>query len=175
MVRGTAASERAAANTRWQMLFGVILVAAVILSVVVMVSSSLDGMDAGTVRATPTPMATSSIPEVEAAPTPSPTPEPNAESIKILYLNTKDLTPESAWPTMHVGDSPITLNAVVYPMDQTFKVTWSCSDVDGTALKMTLNDDDTISCECVGAISGGVTITCSAGGISQDIKIYCRE
>ena len=39
---GTAAYERANVNTRWQMIFGLILVAAVILAVIVMVSTGLN-------------------------------------------------------------------------------------------------------------------------------------
>lgn len=42
-VKGTASYDRAAANTRWQMIFGLILVVAVILAVIVMVSTSLNG------------------------------------------------------------------------------------------------------------------------------------
>ena len=44
-VKGTASYERAETNTKWQMIFGLILVVAVILAVIVMVSTSLDGSD----------------------------------------------------------------------------------------------------------------------------------
>lgn len=176
-VRGTAANVRAESNARWQLAFGLILVVAVMLAVIVMVTSSLTASDAGVYRATPTPMLIeNNMPQVEAAPTPEPTPEPTVESIKILYMNTKDLTPESAWPTMHVGEAPLSLNATVYPLDIVNpKIEWDCSDKDGTAIIMTVNDDDTIKVECVGPVSGGVTITASCFGKSQSIKIYCRE
>ena len=42
-VKGTASYERAEANTKWQMIFGLILVVSVILAVIVMVSTSMDG------------------------------------------------------------------------------------------------------------------------------------
>ena len=61
-VKGTAAYERAETNTRWQMIFGLILVVAVILAVIVMVSTSLSGLDNqsgkgsnNNIVATPTP------------------------------------------------------------------------------------------------------------------------
>ena len=52
-VKGTASYDRAAANTRWQMIFGLILVVAVILAVIVMVSTSLNGNGASGTKATP--------------------------------------------------------------------------------------------------------------------------
>ena len=65
-VKGTAAYERAETNTRWQLIFGLILVIAVILAVIVMVSTSLSGLDnqsgrgsRNNVTATPTPSAES--------------------------------------------------------------------------------------------------------------------
>lgn len=174
-VRGTAASGRAEANTKWQMAFGLILVVAVILAVIVMVTTSLDGIDNENVRVTATPNMISELPpEVEAAPTPSPTPTPKVEAIKILYMNTKDLTSENNWPTMHVGEAPITLNAVVYPMDiLNPRIEWSCSDETGEYMIMTVNEDQTITLDCVGSVSGGVMITATCLGVSQSIKIYC--
>lgn len=176
-IRGTAANVRAEANAKWQLVFGLILVVAVMLAVIVMVTSSLNATDAGVYRATPTPMLINNdMPQVEAAPTPPPTPEPTVESIKILYMNTKDLTPENAWPTMHVGEAPLSINAVVYPLDiMNPVIEWSCSDENGEALIMTVKDDNTITLECVAPVSGGVTITASCYGKSQSIKIYCRE
>ena len=52
-VKGTASYDRAFANTRWQMIFGLILVVAVILAVIVMVSTSLNGNGASGAKATP--------------------------------------------------------------------------------------------------------------------------
>ena len=44
-VQGTASYERAETNTKWQIIFGLILVAAVVLAVIVMVTTSLEGAD----------------------------------------------------------------------------------------------------------------------------------
>ena len=77
-VKGTASYDRAETNTKWQMIFGLILVVAVILAVIVMVSTSLDGADnAGQTKITPPVAVASNIPQIESAPTPPPTPTPS--------------------------------------------------------------------------------------------------
>ena len=74
-VKGTAAYERAETNTKWQMIFGLILVVAVILAVIVMVTARPDGLDnpattgQGTITA-PTPRRSASL----SSSTPWPTP-----------------------------------------------------------------------------------------------------
>ena len=182
-VRGTAANSRAEANVRWQLAFGLVLVFAVILSVIVMVTSSLDGASGIIVSPSATPMPpisqTNQAPIVEAPPTPSPTPLPKVESIKILYMNTKDLTPENAWPTMRVGES-ISVNAVVYPMDITNpEVTWSCSAADGTSLQLVPAENaetiNTVTLTCVSAESRSVDVTASCYGTSVTMRVYLRE
>ena len=67
-VKGTASYERAETNTKWQMIFGLILVVAVILAVVVMVSTSLDGSDSSNKSTAITPpVVTEYVPIIEAA------------------------------------------------------------------------------------------------------------
>jgi hypothetical protein len=142
-----------------------------------MVTTSLDTIDNASIRPTATPALINNQqrPEVEAAPTPPPTPEPKVEQIKILYMNTKDLTPENAWPTMRVGEA-INVNAVVYPMDILNPVVeWSCSDTDGTSLQYTLNSDGTVTLTCVSAELRNVQLTASCYGTSVTITIYLRE
>ena len=85
-VRGTASYERAETNTKWQMIFGLILVVAVILAVIVMVSTGLNGSDnPGSEMLTP-PAAVTYTPLIEASPTASPTPTPIMERICIMYF-----------------------------------------------------------------------------------------
>ena len=95
-VKGTASYERAETNTKWQMIFGLILVVAVILAVIVMVSTSLDGSDSSNKSTAMTPpVVTDYVPIIEAAPTASPTPTPTVESIKIFFYTdekTSDFT-----------------------------------------------------------------------------------
>ena len=175
-IRGTAAHDRQETNTKWQIAFGLVLVVAVILSVIVMVTASLEKIDNSNIKVTATPaLINDGAPVIEAAPTAEPTPQPKVESIKILYMNTKDLTPEASYPTMHIGET-ININAVVYPMDILNPVVeWSCSDADQAFMVMTEKEDGTVDLECVGSVAGGVRITATCNGTSQGITVYCVQ
>ena len=118
-VKGTASYERAETNTKWQMIFGLILVVAVILAVIVMVSTSLDGSDSSNKSTAMTPpVVTDYVPIIEAAPTASPTPTPTVESIKIFFY-TDEKTSDF---TMHVGDT-VDLTAQVLPLTIQVRIT----------------------------------------------------
>ena len=109
-VKGTAAYDRATANTKWQMIFGLILVVAVILAVIIMVSTGIDGSgsSAKPPRAT---VEVSTEPVVE-TPVVTPTQMPTVESVIITYYGTpKDDV------TMEVGTEPLAFTASVTPRD----------------------------------------------------------
>ena len=80
-------------NTRWQMIFGLILVAAVILAVIVMVSTGLNDDSYGTSTKPAKPGKTDTQveetanvePTPEAAPTPTPSPTPSIQTLEIRY------------------------------------------------------------------------------------------
>ena len=82
-VRGTEAYERAAVNTKWQLIFGLILVVAVILAVIVMVSTGLNGADAPAAKATPTPAAQSAAPPPPPRAPPPPAPVQELPTAKL--------------------------------------------------------------------------------------------
>ena len=170
-VKGTASYERAETNTKWQIIFGLILVAAVILAVIVMVSTSLNGLDNGTTttKTTPPPAITEAPPTIDMPPTPSPTPTPTVESIKIFNFNNEIKTDF----TMHMGDAPVTLTATAYPVEQftDAKFTWKCSD--DTLLKLTPSDDTkNCVCEILGTRNGGVSLTVSCNGTDFSLTVY---
>lgn len=185
-ISGTVANNRAKANTKWQMIFGLILVGAVILSVVVMVSTSLNGLDTGSVRATPTPAA--ELPEgilapvVEAAPTPEPTPPPTVEAIRI-YNYTNDITAEKAWPQLslsrdggneEVAGYQMNITAQVIPMDiENPVIKWTCSDESVLHIEPMSDNPNGLVAWQVGTLAGGVTLTAECNGVTQSIKIYC--
>ena len=160
-VSGTQAYQRANTNSRWQMIFGLVLVVAVILAVIVLVSTGLNSSDAASVRVTPTPpisVADQGVPEIEAAPTPTPTPTPTVESVVIRYnvTQTEDIT-------MYVGDPDINLNAVVYPQTiENAVINWSSSD--SSILKVTTNADGEAVCTAIAA--GTVNVTAEAYGVT---------
>lgn len=173
-VKGTASYERAEANTRWQMIFGLILVVAVILAVIVMVSTTLSGNDnAGGGKMTPPPTINISQPVVESAPTPTPSPPPTVQKVEIKYITTV-LTLDNA-PTMHMGEAPLTLNASVYPLDiENPVIEWSCDHED--VLQVTPKAG-TNECEVkiIGTIAGGVKVTATCYGVEASCRIYCVQ
>lgn len=187
-VRGTVANDRARSNAKWQLAFGLILVGAVILSVVVMVSSSLNGLDTGNVRATPTPAAELQEgalgPIVEAAPTPEPTPTPTVEAIRI-YNYTNDITAEKAWPMLSLsrdgGNEQVkryemNITAQVIPMDiQNPVITWTVSDPDVLHIEPMADNPNGLVAWQEGTKAGGVQLTAECNGVTQTITIYCVD
>ena len=171
-VKGTASFERAETNTKWQMIFGLILVVAVILAVIVMVSTSLNGQEAGTARITNPPTdAPSATPiyVIEQAPTPPPTPTPTVSDIKIFYYD-KELEDF----TMHEGNDPLTIHAVVYPVEEfsDAQLTWSVDDE--SVFKITPDPEDSKQCKCeiLARKNGGVKLTVSCNGFEKSIRVY---
>ena len=92
---GTPAAEHAAVNTKWQMLFGGILLIAVVAAVIVLITVSLNAGKNASASAAPTPPATVSsaapvtTPTPTPEPTPTPTPTPSVTSITITFLGSK--------------------------------------------------------------------------------------
>jgi len=171
-VKGTAAYERAETNTKWQMIFGLILVVAVILAVIVMVSTSLNAADIqGETKATP-PVITNSLPSMEVPPTLPPTPTPNIEKIEIVF---GERAIETDFLMRLSQDERLTLKSVVYPLSiQGVKVDWSCSDE--TVLEITPSEDGaTCEVHIVGTIAGGVRLTASCLGAEKTLIVYCVE
>lgn len=152
---GTPAAQRAAADTRWQLVFGAILLAAVILAVIVLVSSNLNNT---TTVATATLPAVTLAPPPTSTPTPTPTPTPTVTKVTITSLNS-----EISDFTIPAVGNQVQLTAVVFPSDITPVVTWTSSDegvatVDDTGLVTAVGaGNTTITLECY-----GVTATCIA-------------
>lgn len=173
---GTPAYERANVNTRWQMIFGLILVAAVILAVIVMVSTGLNEDSYGTVTrpskqvtdATAEPAA----PTEEPAPTPTPSPTPSIQSLAIVYeWEDREVTDVS----MKVGDS-LPFYARILPSDVQGHVEWRI-DSAGKDCFVIKEDPDRlnhVTIECIGrpAEVGSVYIYASVYG--QEAKCIFR-
>ena len=125
---GTPAAEHAAVNTKWQMLFGGILLLAVVAAVIVLITVSLNASQNPPSVAEPTPPATVSsaapvaTPTPTPEPTPTPTPTPSVTSITITFLGSKR-TEFAA----KVGDE-VPLSTTIYPAGGNQTVTWSSKD-----------------------------------------------
>lgn len=157
---GTAAATRANTNSRWQLIFGSILVVAVLISVIVLVSASLGPKEATKPVDTPEPVAVTTPPPT---PTPTPTPEPTipVTSVTITFLNKAvgdSFTQRIEW-------APIQLGADVYPIEALEKATieWRSSN------KEVATVDETGLVTAVG--SGKCEIICECGGVAAHVIV----
>jgi len=171
-VRGTAAYERVSANTKWQMIFGLILVVAVILAVIVMVSTGVNGKQspAGTTVITnkPSDVEESVPPTAEAVPTPPPTPTPAPQKVEIRYsIDARERTEV----TMRIGEI-LPMEAVILPTDISGTVTWTTDDEN--YVRITVDPDNPNKCtlECLAFIAGGIKIHAEVYGVRADCIVY---
>lgn len=162
-IKGTAANGRAAANAKWQMIFGLLLVAAIIIAVIVLVNISLNGANSKPAATTPPPSApiVSTVPSA----TPSPSPSVTVTSIKIYYYNS-----ERTEFSVGIGGTPTPMNAVVYPKDVKAEVKWTIGDE--SIAKITVNSDGTVGVS--GVKAGNTTLTAECGGMKATAKVYVK-
>ena len=146
-VRGTAASARAAESLNWQLLFGGILVVAVLAVVITIVSFGV-GRTIETTAEEPVARpgtaqsnadnnlpgaAATAVPTPTEVPTPVPSATPTVSMLSIMFLG-KDMEGF----TEQVGDE-IQLDALKFPVDAPVEVEWRSTDdsvatVDSTGL-----------------------------------------
>ena len=155
---GTPAAEHAAVNMKWQMLFGGILLIAVVAAVIVLITVSLNAGKNASASAAPTPPATVSSAAPVTTPTPTPTPTPSVTSITITFLGSKR-TEFAA----KVGDE-VPLSTTIYPTGGDQTVTWSSKD-ESIA---TVSDKGVVT----GVGKGTTTITAECGGVKADCTVY---
>lgn len=153
---GTPAAEHAAVNTKWQLLFGGILLIAVVAAVIVLITVSLNAEKNSSAAVDPTPPATVS----SAAPvtTPTPTPTPSVTSVTITFLGSKR-TEFAA----KVGDE-VQLSTTVYPTGTGQTVTWSSKDESVAKV----SDKGVVT----GVGKGTTTITAECGGVKANCTVY---
>ena len=169
-VKGTASYERASVNTKWQLIFGLILVVAVI----VMVSTGLnDGGSGGgsKIKTTPTPPVESVAPTPEAAPTPSPTPTPTIQKLEIRYtLDGK----ERKEVTMKIGEK-LPMEAIIIPTDIKGVVKWTSDNEDLISITVDKENPNKVTLECLAFQAGGIKVHAEVYGVKQDLQIYMRQ
>ena len=164
MNAGTPAAEHAAVNTKWQLLFGGILLIAVVAAVIVLITVSLNAEKNPSASVEPTPPATvsSAAPVTTPTPTPTPTltptPTPSVTSVTITFLGSKR-TEFAA----KVGDE-VQLSATVYPTGTEQTVTWSSKDESVAKV----SDKGVVT----GVGKGTTTITVECGGVKADCTVY---
>lgn len=155
---GTPAAEHAAVNTKWQLLFGGILLIAVVAAVIVLITVSLNAEKNSSAAVDPTPPATVSSAAPVTTPTPTPTPTPSVTSVTITFLGSKR-TEFAA----KVGDE-VQLSATVYPTGTDQTVAWSSKDESVAKV----SDKGVVT----GVGKGTTTITAECGGVKADCTVY---
>ncbi len=127
--RGTRESTKAEQNASWQLIFGLCLIAAVVIAVIVLITTTLNGkytVDEKLASAPPSEAVESPTPAPQTPPPPTPPPTPTVESLTITFLG-KPLTGNEY--TTAVG-STIQLGATILPLDIQDEVEWSSSNED---------------------------------------------
>ncbi len=147
--RSTAAGIRAEADTRWQLIFGLCLVAAVIVAVIVLVTTTLKGEHQ--IAEAPSP-SESIMPSETPSPTPSPTPTPTVDSLAVTFLG--QVKTEFS---MQLGGT-IQLDASIYPVEIEGPVEWSVSST---------GDDPVITVD-----DNGLVTAVGSGWASVIIRLY---
>ena len=152
------AAANAANNVHWQMIFGGILVAAVIIAVIILITASLSPDENTPAVSTPPLADITTAPPATPDPTPTPSPTVAITSLTITYLGrqVEDITQRLSNPT-------IQLSADVYPREAltTATVLWRSSDsavatVDETGLVTAVGRGQ---CQII-AECGGMSSSC---------------
>jgi Bacterial Ig-like domain (group 2). len=162
-VKGTAANARAAEEINWQLLFGGIILVAIVAAVIAIVSSHV-GKDVAA-NTVPESVATANVaptavPTATAVPTPVPTEAPPITSLAIQFQSN-----DEAGFTEPAG-TEVQLTALFYPLNADVTVKWSSSN-DSVA---TVNQNGLVT--CVG--SGNCNIYAEAGSLKDTCQVIVK-
>ncbi len=169
----TPAGERAASNSRWQLVFGGILLLAVILAVVVLVSISLNGSVNGGPATTVPPI---SEPPVTSTPyiptsTPQPTPTPQVTSVTIYYSGAPaDDGGYVMNPEWNGDGNTLVVSCSVFPqtIDISNAIVWESSDP--SVITVTPGENPSV-CTLTQVGNGNCTITVTVYGVSDTLPM----
>ena len=148
-------------NTKWQFIFGCILIVLVIVAVIILISASL-GPAAKPVETPPEPVVEVTTPPPP-TPSPTPTPEPTipVASISITFLG----SPLKEF-TQRISADPLQLKAEIYPVEAvtTAKLKWRSSD------ESIVKVDETGLVTAVGP--GWAEVIAECGGVAASCKVW---
>ena len=147
-------------NTKWQFIFGCILILLVIVAVIILISASLGP----TSKPVETPEPTVEVTTPPPPPTPTPTPPPPTipvTSVSITFLG----SPLKEF-TQRISADPLQLKADVYPVEAaaTAKLEWRSSD------ESIITVDETGLVTAVGP--GWAEIIAECGGVAASCKVW---
>jgi ribosomal protein L37E len=166
-VKGTAANRRAGENRKWQLIFGAILIVAIIAALIVMITVSLENADNPNAPVLPTaPAEVTAVPTPTPTPSPTPTPTPEITSVSMSSPYASPCT-EFAF---QVGQT-ITLTGSHFPMTVSAEYQWSSSD--SSIASVTANENG--SCTVTAVSAGTVKITLECYGKTAECTVYVRN
>lgn len=159
---GTSARARADANAKWQMIFGGVLLVAIVLAVITLTAVSLSRRQEqpDDSIASNEPIETPETVETATVTTPPPTETPNVTSITLTFLGS-----EISEFSMDPGDQ-IQLDANPYPLDVNATVEWSSSN-EGI---LTVDDTGLVT----GVSSGWADVTATCGAVTATCQVWVR-
>ena len=152
-------------NTKWQFIFGCVLIVLVIVAVIVLISASLGKGETVKTQETP-PATTVEVTTPPPTPSPTPTPEPTipVASISITFLG----SPLQEF-TQRIGADPLQLKAEIYPVEAAAdaKLKWRSSD------ESIITVDQTGLVTAVGP--GWAEVIAEAGGTAVSCKVWVPQ
>ena len=160
-VKGSPAASVADENRRWQLVFGAILIAAIVVAMIVMITVGLKNADNPDSAKPTTPPEISAQPTPPPTATPTPTPPPDITDLKICYGS----NPIESDFTAQVGEK-VQLRGSHFPLTVPADYKWSISDP-GIA---TISDDGLVT----GVSAGITTITLTCYAKTVQINVYVR-
>ena len=166
--KGTPAAARTADNNVWQLAFGLFLLAAVMLAVIVLITTGLNDREAAGPGASNSLIATSPqvLPDTSPSPSPTPSPSPVVQPTSIsVFYNTTPLDPTTGFA--HIIGQPLQLTATAYPLDASLTISWRSTDesvftVDQTGL-------------VTGVAVGSATLIVSCGELQAEFPVWIKE
>jgi len=179
--RGTPAAARASSNAVWQLAFGLVLLAVVILSVIVLIVTSLNDREAkadpnsrdNLVAPPSISLPVSGSPGVndpnavsEVTPSPTPTPTVGPTSLSVYYAT----SPLASTGFTHIVGQDLTLTATVYPIDITASVQWRSTDTSVFTVASSGN-----SGTVRGVAPGSATLIVSCGDLQLEYPVIIKE
>ena len=152
-------------NTKWQFLFGCILIVLVIVAVIVLISASMNKNAKEPVETPPPPTVEVTTPP-PATPSPTPTPEPTVPvtSVGLTFLG----SPIQEF-TLRIGGADVQLKAEVYPVEAMTTATVEWRSTNEEIVKV----DQTGLCTAIGP--GWAEVVAECGGIAVSCKVWVPE
>lgn len=169
-IKGTTAHARAESNAKWQMIFGGIILAAIILAVIALISMSLNGEESKTDKNDPA-AAVTITPDIDdtqtSTPTPTltPSPSPTVSVTSITFtFNGAPLPFEDQFSTTVGAETQLGIE--VFPVDAEATATWRSSNED----IMTVDQTGLVT----GVSSGWATLYVECGGYTAQCEVWVQ-